>query len=94
VKTVWRIVVFAALAIIAWDGVLHIVGLLFTDADHNPVRDLPWILWPEFPTWRLYDLFWATVHFTAFGVLSFDRFHAIAAKAGGVIPNYLRAWQH
>ncbi|TPN11731.1 hypothetical protein [Mesorhizobium sp. B2-1-2] len=80
-KTAWRLVVFAALALIAWDGVLHIIGLLFTDADYNLSVDLPWILWPDFPTWRLYDLFWATLHISAFAILSLDRFYVRGKSA-------------
>lgn len=66
------ILTWPSLALLAWDGVLHSVTLVVgrvPETCWGPAIDLPWLLFPTFPSWAAYDAFWAAVHVGAFVVL-------------------------
>lgn len=53
--------------LMAWDGGLHLASFVmghapFTLLAPDPMAGMPWLLYPTFPTWAAYDLFWAVLH--------------------------------
>lgn len=56
----------ASVGLMGWDAMLHTVTLF---VPREEALRLPWILYPTFPTWFAYDLFWASVHFGAAATL-------------------------
>jgi hypothetical protein len=67
---VLNVLTVLSLGLVAYDAMLHSVTLTVGRTDDGlPTIDLPWLLFPTFPTWHAYDLVWAAVHFVALAVL-------------------------
>lgn len=62
-----------SIGLLGWDGVLHLTTLIVGRLPEEcgmPTIDLPWLLFPTFPSWASYDAFWAAIHLGAFAVLT------------------------
>lgn len=66
-----KYLVIPALLLIGYDGLLHAVTLYVGRyGNGHPLVKLPWVLFPTFPSWAMYDLVWAIIHLSAFAALT------------------------
>lgn len=68
-----KLLTILALGLIGYDGLLHLATLLHPRTgigDWTDTTDLPWLLYPKFPSWESYDMVWAAIHLAAFAILT------------------------
>ena len=66
-----RILTFLVIALIGYDGLLHLTTLIVgrNEETGRSLVALPWLLFPTFPTWFEYDVVWCLIHLLAFVIL-------------------------